>query len=121
MLGRLRTVNSCSSQNIFERTAWNLKLDFGDGLIRQSEFRTVGGGNASYTQRIKTKMLFTAGLDFRRDSPQNAELAHADASGVFHPSREMTSTISDLAPYASVKGSILRFFTYSLGVRQDEV
>jgi hypothetical protein len=39
----------------------------------------------------------------------------------FTPSREMTSTISDLAPYASVKGSILRFFTYSLGVRQDEV
>src|SRR5207237_8495106 len=40
-----------------------LKSNFGDGLIRQSEFRTVAGGNASYTQPINTKISFTAGLD----------------------------------------------------------
>src|SRR5205085_3932781 len=85
------------------------------------EFRTVAGGNASYTQRINTKVSFTAGLDFRRDSPRNAELEHADASGVFHPVTRNDFTISDLAPYTSVDGSMLRFFTYSLGVRHDEV
>jgi hypothetical protein len=29
-----------------------LKSNFGDGLIRQSEFRTVAGGNATYTQKF---------------------------------------------------------------------
>jgi Carboxypeptidase regulatory-like domain len=105
----------------FRSYGLNLTSNFGDGLIRQSEFRTVGGGNASYTQRINTKISLTAGLDFRRDAPRNAELAHADASGVFHPVTRNDFTISDLAPYASVDGSLSRFFRYSLGVRKDDV
>jgi hypothetical protein len=105
----------------FRTYSLDLESNFGDGLIRQSEFRTVSGGNASYTQRANTKVSFTAGLDFRRDSPRNAELAHADANGVFDPVTRNDFTITDLAPYASVDGSMLRFFRYSLGVRHDEV
>lgn len=105
----------------FRTYGLDLKSNFGDGLIRQSEFRTVNGGNASYTQPFNPKVSLTAGLDFRRDSPRNAELAHADASGMFHPVTRNDFTISDLAPYASVDGSVLRFFTCSLGVRHDEI
>lgn len=65
--------------------------------------------------------MFAAGLDFRRDSPRSAELAHVDASGVFQPVTRNDFTISDLAPYASVDGSISRFLTYSAGVRHDEL
>jgi hypothetical protein len=57
----------------------------------------------------------------RRDALRNAELAHADASGVFYPVTRNNFTITDLTPYASVDGSILRFFRYSLGVRHDDV
>ena len=97
----------------------DLKSDFGDGLIRQSEFRTVTGGNTSYNRRVNSAISFSAGLDFRRDSPRNAELAHADASGVFQPVTRNDFTISDLAPYASVEGAISRFVIYSAGVRHD--
>ena len=47
----------------FFRT-YNLSLfsDFGDGLIRQSEFRTVTGGSAVY-QRKFSKKLYAAGGD----------------------------------------------------------
>ncbi|HEX4810837.1 MAG TPA: hypothetical protein VH325_18005 [Bryobacteraceae bacterium] len=46
----------------FLRT-YNLALDsnFGDGLIRQSEFRTVGGGNASYVHRFTHSLSLLAG------------------------------------------------------------
>jgi carboxypeptidase family protein len=105
----------------FRTYSLDLKSNFGDGLIRQSEFRTVTGGNTSYNRRINSAISFIAGLDFRRDSPRNAELTHADASGVFHPVTRNDFTINDVAPYASVDGSISRFVTYSVGVRHDDI
>ena len=103
----------------FRTYGLDLRSDFGDGLIRQSEFRTVAGGNTSYTGRMNSATSFSAGLDFRRDSPRGAELAHADAKGVFQLLTRSDFTISDLAPYASVDGSISRFFTYRAGIRHD--
>jgi len=103
----------------FRTYSLDLRSDFGDGLIRQSEFRTVTGGNTSYTRRVNSAISFEAGLDLRRDSPRNAELAHANANGFFQPITRNDFTISDLAPYASVDGSISRFFTYGAGVRHD--
>jgi hypothetical protein len=103
----------------FRTYSLDLRSDFGDGLIRQSEFRSVTGGNTAYTRRVNSAFSFAAGMDFRRDSPRNAELAHANANGVFQPATRNDFTISDLAPYASVAGSISRFFTYSAGVRHD--
>ena len=105
----------------FRTYSLDLKSDFGDGLIRQSEFRTVTGGNTSYTQRFTSKISFTAGVDFRRDSPRNAELAHADANHVFYPVTNNDFTVNDTAPYAAVDGSVSRFFTYNVGVRHDEI
>ncbi len=48
----------------FFRT-YNLSLfsDFGDGLIRQSEFRTVTGGSVSYKKRFSKLLAFLAGLE----------------------------------------------------------
>ncbi len=47
----------------FFRT-YNLSLfsNFGMGLIRQSEFRTVAGGSATYVNKI-TEALYAAGRD----------------------------------------------------------
>src|SRR5260370_33182885 len=103
----------------FRTYSLDLRSDFGDGLIRQSEFRTVTGGNTSYNRRVNSAISFAAGLDFRRDSPRSAQLAHADVSGDFHPVPRNDFTISDLPPYAFVDGSISRFLTYSAGVRHD--
>lgn len=99
----------------------DLRSDFGDGLIRQSEFRTVSGGNAFYHRRVNSTISFAAGLDFRRDSPRNAELDHADARGVFQPVTRNDFTISDVAPYVSIDGAISRFLSYNVGVRHDAI
>ena len=61
----------------FFRT-YNLSLysDFGQGLIRQSEFRTVAGSSASYANRINDKLSLLAGLDFEREAPRRDDLDH---------------------------------------------
>jgi len=54
----------------FFRT-YNLSLfsDFGQGLIRQSEFRTVAGGSANYVNRIAEYLSLLAGFEYNREAP----------------------------------------------------
>jgi hypothetical protein len=105
----------------FRTYSLRLQSDFGDGLIRQSEFRTVAGGNASFSRQINGKISFSAGLDMRQDAPRNAELARPDANGAFQPVTLNNFTIGDVAPYASINGALSKFLSYSLGVRRDEI
>lgn len=105
----------------FRTYSLRLQSDFGDGLIRQSEFRTVAGGNTSLNQQINSKISFSAGLDLRQDAPRNAALARADANGVFQAVTLNNFTIGDVAPYASISGTLSKFVSYSLGVRRDQV
>jgi hypothetical protein len=105
----------------FRTYSLSLKSNFGDGLIRQSEFRTVVGGNTSYTVRANSRMSFSVGLDLRQDAPRNVELAHADSNGVFQTVTLNNFTISDFAPYAAINGTLSSFLSYSLGVRRDEI
>jgi hypothetical protein len=105
----------------FRTYSLELKSDFGDGLIRQSESRTVRGGNASLEQNINSVMSFSTGLDLRQDAPRNAELARAGTNGIFHPVTLNNFSIGDIAPYASVHGPLSRWFSYNLGVRKDEI
>ncbi len=105
----------------FREYSLRLQSDFGDGLIRQSEFRTVAGGNTSFNQQFNSNISFSSGLDLRRDAPRNAELAHLDAGGAFQPVTLNHFTIGDVAPYASISGALSRFFSYTVGVRRDEI
>ena len=107
--------------SFFRTYSLRLQSDFGDGLIRQSEFRTVAGGNASYTQQLNRGFSLTAGFDLRQDAPRNAELAHADSFGIFQPVTLNNFTIGDAAPYAALNGVFSQFFSYSVGVRRDEI
>ena len=61
----------------FFRT-YNLSLysDFGQGLIRQSEFRTVTGGNATYLNKVRDHLSLLAGLDYQREAPRRDDLDH---------------------------------------------
>jgi hypothetical protein len=104
----------------FRNYSLDLKSNFGDGLIRQSETRSVRGGSASYEQKAGSIVL-RAGLDLRQDAPRNAELARADDNGIFQPVTRNDFSIGDIAPYAAVHGPLWRFFSYNLGVRRDEI
>src|SRR5271156_2393028 len=110
---------------------YNLSLfsNFGDGLIRQSEFRTVTGGNATYLKKLGDSVGLLAGVDFQRDAPRRDDLDHY---GFFDPSQPNVYgpfvkvsanniTIGDVSPYIAVEGALARYFHFYLGWRRDEI
>ena len=99
----------------------DLRSNFGDGLIKQSEFRTVAGGDPSYIYKIRPAVTLLAGLDLRRDAPRNLDLDHADQNGIFQPVTSNDLTLNFVAPYVSIDGSLSRYFHYDLGVRREEM
>lgn len=107
---------------------YNLALDsnFGDGLIRQSEFRTVEGGNATYIRPLFAGVTLLAGADYQRDAPRRLDLDHYDSSdtsvyGSFQPVTANNVTLEDTAPYIALEGSVMKGLHYYLGWRRDEV
>jgi hypothetical protein len=123
--------NLTSSQQVqlsgFFRT-YNLSLysNFGDGLIRQSEFRTVTGSNATYTDKVGDFLSLLAGVDYQRDAPRRDDLDHylptnVSVYGPFERVSANNITIGDVSPYVAVAGVLARYFRYYLGFRRDEI
>ncbi|MGA9967362.1 MAG: TonB-dependent receptor [Terriglobales bacterium] len=114
----------------FFRT-YNLSLfsDFGQGLIRQSEFRTVAGASANYLNKISEYLSLLGGFDYVREAPRRDDL---DQYGSFNPSNPAcygpftpvdsnNITIGTVAPYLAVQGPLSRYLRYYLGWRRDEI
>ena len=114
----------------FFRT-YNLSLfsNFGDGLIRQSEFRTVAGGNATYIHKFGDFLSLLAGVDYQRDAPRRDDLDHygffdptqPDLYGPFQKVSANNITIGDVSPYLATEGVLARYFHFYLGWRRDEI
>ena len=114
----------------FFRT-YNLSLfsNFGQGLIRQSEFRTVAGGSANYLNKISESFSLLGGLDYEREAPRRDNLdryglfdpSHPSYYGPFTPVAGNDLTLESLSPYIAAQGSMTRFFRYYLGWRRDEI
>ena len=111
----------------FFRT-YNLALysNFGDGLIRQSEFRTVAGGEATYVRKLSEALTLMAGTDYNRDAPRRDDLDHylSTDPSVYGPFQKVTAnnvTIGDLAPFVALDGSPLPWLHYYAGWRLDEI
>lgn len=114
----------------FFRT-YNLDLfsDFGEGLIRQSEFRTVTGGSAAYTKKFSKKFTLLAGSDYEREAPRRDDLDHynsfnpADPNyyGPFVKVDGNNVTITPVSPYIAGEGELSPYFHYYLGLRRDEI
>jgi hypothetical protein len=114
----------------FFRT-YNLSLysDFGEGLIRQSEFRTVTGANASYINKITEYFSLLGGLDYQSEAPRRDDLdqygffnpAEPGYYGPFTPVDANNVTIGSVTPYVAAEGALAHFFRYYLGWRRDEI
>jgi Carboxypeptidase regulatory-like domain len=114
----------------FFRT-YNLSLfsDFGLGLIRQSEFRTVTGGNATYVNKIAKTFTMLAGMDYEREAPRRDDLDHYNFYnpaapsyyGPFIPIDGNNVTIAPAAPYVAGEGALSKYVHYYLGWRRDEI
>jgi len=111
--------------------SYNLSLfsDFGQGLIRQSEFRTVAGGNANYVNKIADYLSVLAGFDYEREAPRRDDLDHynffnpSEPSyyGPFNPVDGNNVTIGSYTPYIAADGGLGRYFRYYLGWRRDQI
>jgi hypothetical protein len=114
----------------FFRT-YNLSLysDFGVGLIRQSEFRTVTGGSAAYEKNFSKNFTLLAGVDYEREAPRRDDLDHYDFFnsadpnyyGPFIKVDGNNVTIAPVSPYIAGEGELGKYFRYYLGWRRDEI
>ena len=128
----------------FFRT-YNLALfsNFGEGLIRQSEFRTVAGGSTNYVNKLAESFSLLLGFDYERAAPRRDDLDHYLGTcpaatepltgcgsfdpgklgfyGPFMPVTKNNVTIGSLTPYVAGEGALTPFFRYYLGWRRDEI
>ncbi|MGA3082631.1 MAG: carboxypeptidase-like regulatory domain-containing protein, partial [Terracidiphilus sp.] len=111
----------------FART-YNLALfsNFGEGLIRQSEFRTVEGAEARETHTFTTWLQGMTGLDYHEDDIHRDNLDHylSDNAQVYGPFTKVLSsniTIRDLTPYAAVHGGLGKHVRFYGGLRPDVI
>jgi Carboxypeptidase regulatory-like domain len=110
---------------------YNLSLfsDFGLGLIRQSEFRTVGGASAAYVNKITRHFALLAGTDYNREAPRRDDLDHYNFYNPAGPSYYgpfvkidgNNVTITDVTPYVAGQGDLSKYVHYYLGWRHDEI
>jgi Carboxypeptidase regulatory-like domain len=111
----------------FFRT-YNLSLysNFGDGLIRQSEFRTVTGGNATYIRKLSHRLTVMTGMDYLREAPRRDDLDRYDSTdpSVYGPFQKVTAndiTMNLLTPFVAVDGNVTSWLRYDLGWRRDQI
>ncbi len=113
----------------FFRT-YNLSLfsDFGQGLIRQSEFRTVTGQSTNYVNKVAESLSVLLGMDYEREAPRRDNLDHYNfytpgdfTYGPFAKVDSNNVTINSIAPYAAGSGAVTRYFRYYAGWRRDQI
>jgi hypothetical protein len=111
----------------FGRT-YNLGLfsNFGEGLIRQSEFRTVEGAQARETHTFTAWLRGMTGLDYHEDDIRNDDLDHyplinPKVYGSFVEVLSSNVTIRDLTPYAALHGDLGGHLRFYAGVRPDTI
>src|SRR5579871_1883177 len=111
----------------FFRT-YNLALDsdFGDGLIRQSEFRTAAGAQTTYVRRVNEFVTILAGADYNREAPRRLDLDRYETIdptlyGPFHKITSNNVTLNTLSPYVSLNGRVKPWLRFNLGWRRDEI
>jgi Carboxypeptidase regulatory-like domain len=111
----------------FFRT-YNLALfsDFGEGLIRQSEFRTVEGAEARETHTFARWFEAMAGVLYNEDDIHNDNLGHylSDLPYVYGPFMKVLSndvTIREFAPYLAVHGDLGKHLHFYAGLRNDQL
>ncbi len=122
----LTPVSELQLSGFFKTYNLSLLSNFGDGLIRQSEFRTEAGGNANYIRKLNRHLTLMAGLDYFREAPRRDDLDRylSTDPSVYGPFEQVTSnniTLNFVTPFAALDGNIVPWLRYNLGWRRDEI
>ncbi|HLH05371.1 MAG TPA: TonB-dependent receptor [Bryobacteraceae bacterium] len=123
---RLTPAQDLQLSSMFRTYNLALYSNFGDGLIRQSEFRTVAGGNVTYINKLGEHLTLMAGLDYQRDAPRRLDLDHylSNDPAIYGPFEKVSAnnvTLADSAPYLALDGKLTRYLHYYAGWRRDEI
>ena len=125
---KLSTTQELQISGFFRTYNLSLFSDFGDGLIRQSEFRTVLGGGVNYERRVSKGLTVLLGTDYEREAPRHDDLQHYSFYNPTAPSTDGPAisvdgsnvTIAPISPWTSPpRRALSPFFSYYLGWRRD--
>jgi hypothetical protein len=130
-LWKLRPSDEITFSGFFRTYNLALYSNFGEGLIRQSEFRTVEGAEARETHTFapysKTVGLQAmAGFDYHEDDIHRDDLDHylSDNLLVYGPFLKVLSsnvTIRDATPYVALHGDLGKHLRFYAGLRPDTI
>ena len=99
----------------------DVRPNFGDGLIRQTEHRNVNSEDMLYKESYSKAFSLLAGVNFRREAPRGLDLGKADEAGVFQPVTANNLTLNFYSPFVAIDGSLAHFIHYNVGLRHDQV
>ncbi len=99
----------------------DVRPNFGDGLIRQSEHRNVNSEDVLYAEHYNSMFSLLAGVNLRRERPSALDLDRANDAGVFQPVTANNILLNFYSPYISADGTLKHFMHYNIGFRRDEI
>ena len=123
---RLDTSSEIHLSGFFRTYNLSLFSNFGDGLIRQSEFRTATGGETTYIKKINESLSIMAGMDYLREAPRRLDLDHYATTdpalyGPFDRISANNVTLNSLSPLISLNGRLTSWLRFNLAWRRDEI
>jgi hypothetical protein len=123
---KLRNTDEVGFSGFFRTYNLALYSDFGEGLIRQSEVRTVEGAEARETHTFSTWLQGMVGLDYHEDDIHRDNLDHylSNDALVYGPFLKVLSsnvTIRDATPYAALHGDLGKHLRFYAGIRPDVI
>jgi hypothetical protein len=98
----------------------DVRPNFGEGLIRQSEHRNANSEDILYAESFSKSFSLLAGINLRREAPRALALDHITDS-VLQPETRNNLTLNFYSPFISADGTVLGLLHYNLGYRRDEV
>ena len=99
----------------------DVRPNFGDELIRQSEHRNANSEDILYAESFSKSFSLLAGMNFRREAPRALALDHITDNNVLRPVTDNNLTLNFYSPFVSADGTVLHVLHYNLGYRRDEV
>jgi len=130
-LWKLRPSDEVAFSGFFRTYNLALYSNFGEGLIRQSEFRTVEGAEgrethtfAPYSKTVGLQAM--AGFDYHEDDIHRDDLDHylSDNVLVYGPFLKVLSssvTIRNATPYLALHGDMGKHLRFYAGLRSDTI
>ena len=99
----------------------DVRPNFGEGLIRQSEHRNVNSEDILYADSLSKSFSLLVGVNFRRDAPRALALDHITENNVLQPVTDNNLTLNFHSSFVAADGTVLHLFHYNVGYRSDEV